>query len=42
VSRSARTTGHYPASTLAVITSLAKSEFLIEVDAVALVRTPAG
>jgi len=35
-------TGHYPASTLAVITSLAKPEFLVEVDAVALVRTPAG
>jgi enamine deaminase RidA (YjgF/YER057c/UK114 family) len=34
--------GHYPASTLAVITSLAKPEFLIEIDAIALVRTPAG
>ena len=30
--------GHYPASTLAVITSLAKPEFLVEIDAVALVR----
>lgn len=32
--------GHYPASTLAVITSLAKPEFLVEIDAVALVRRP--
>jgi 2-iminobutanoate/2-iminopropanoate deaminase len=30
--------GHTPASTLAVVTSLALPEFLVEVDAVALVR----
>ena len=35
-------TGHYPASTLAVITSLAKPDFLVEIDAIALVRPPAG
>jgi enamine deaminase RidA (YjgF/YER057c/UK114 family) len=34
--------GHYPASTLAVITSLAKPEFLVEIDAIALARAAAG
>jgi enamine deaminase RidA (YjgF/YER057c/UK114 family) len=33
--------GHYPASTLAVITSLTKPEFLIEIDAIALRRATA-
>jgi enamine deaminase RidA (YjgF/YER057c/UK114 family) len=33
--------GHYPASTLAVITSLAKPEFLMEIDAIALSRATA-
>jgi 2-iminobutanoate/2-iminopropanoate deaminase len=36
------TVGHYPASTLAVVTSLAKPEFLIEIDAIALRRSPTG
>jgi 2-iminobutanoate/2-iminopropanoate deaminase len=31
--------GHYPASTLAVVTSLAQPEFLIEIEAIALRRT---
>ncbi len=34
--------GHYPASTLAVITSLAKPGFLVEIDAIALARAAAG
>ena len=32
--------GHYPASTLAVVTSLAQPEFLIEIEAIALRRPP--
>lgn len=37
-SRIFRDIGHYPASTLAVITSLAQPEWLVEIEAIALLR----